>query len=151
MLEFLPQNISIKSGDRVVWKMKESNEPHTVTFPTDLCTDQVPLCDTAGGAPDSPAHPTVIPPTGPFDFACNPGQGPLEIEFGGGNGVSTVSSPATVSDSGVMGSRQLTHSYGVPKNAVLNSWAVKFTGATPGTYTYVCQIHAGMAGTVTVH
>jgi len=151
VLEFLPRNISIKSGDHVVYKMKVSNEPHTVTFPTDLGTDQVPLCNAAGGAPDSPAIPTVIPPAGPQDFGCAPGTGPVEFEFGGGNGVSTVSSPTTVSDSGLMGSRRLADSYGLPQNAVVNKWVVNFTAATPGTYTYVCQIHDGMVGTVTVH
>jgi plastocyanin len=151
VLEFLPQNISIKSGDRVVWKMRESNEPHTVTFPNDIGTDQIPLCETAGGAPDAGAVPVKFPPAGPQDFGCPaPGTGPVEFEFGGGNGVSTVSSPATVSDSGLMGSRRLARSYGLPQDAVLNSWAVKFTAATPGTYTYVCQIHEGMAGTVKV-
>jgi len=151
VLEFLPQNVSIKSGDRVVWRMRESNEPHTVTFPNDLGTDQVPLCNAANGAPDSPAFPVKFPPAGPSDFGCAPGTGPVEFEFGGGNGVSTVSSPATVSDSGLMGSRRLARSYGLPKTAVLTKWTVSFTGATPGTYTYVCQIHEGMAGTVTVH
>jgi plastocyanin len=150
VLEFLPQNLNIKSGDQVVWRVVESNEPHTVTFPTDLGTDQVPLCETAGGG-DVGAFPVVFPPGGPQDFGCPPNTGPVEFEFGGGNGVSSVSSPATVSDSGLLGSRRLAHAYGIPTTAVLTRWTVSFAAATPGTYTYVCQVHDGMAGTITVH
>ena len=151
VLEFLPQNIDVHTGDRVVWRMKESNEPHTVTFPGDLGTDQLALCETAGGAADGAAFPTAFPPAGPQDFGCAPGTGPVEFEFGGGNGVTTVSTTTTQADSGFMGTRRLAHAYGLPSSAVLPRFAVDFTGATPGTYTYVCQIHDGMAGTVTVH
>lgn len=151
VLEFLPRAISIHPGDKVVWRMAESNEPHTVTFPTDIGTDQLPLCEAANGAPDTEAFPVVFPPTGPQDFGCASGTGPVEFEFGGGNGVSTVASPATVSDSGFMGSHGLADSYGLPAGAVLPQWSVSFAAATPGTYTYVCQVHEGMEGTITVH
>jgi len=150
VLEFLPQNITIHPGDRVVWRMTESNEPHTVTFPGDLGTDQLALCEAANGADDTQAFPTVIPPAGPQDFGCAPGSGPVEFEFGGGNGVAAVTDPTTMSDSGFMGSGRLAHSFGLPRTAVATKWAVDFSSAAPGTYTYVCQIHDGMAGTVTV-
>ena len=151
VLEFLPRDISIKTGDQVVFRMTESNEPHTVTFPKDLGTDQIPLCEAANGASDTGAFPVVLPPAGPQDFGCAPNTGPVEFEFDGGNGVSSVTSPATVSDSGFMGSRQLARSFGLPSSAVLTHWKVDFSAAAPGTYTYVCQIHDGMEGTITVH
>jgi len=151
VLEFLPRNVNIKTGDTVVWRMSESNEPHTVTFPNDLGTDQLALCEAAGGAPDGQAFPVVLPPAGPQDFGCAPATGPVEFEFGGGNGVNAVTGPATVADSGFMGSRGLARSFGLPKSAVLTSWKVSFAGAAPGTYTYVCQIHDGMEATITVH
>ncbi len=149
VLEFLPRDLSIKAGDRVVWRPRESNEPHTVTFPTDLGTDQIPLCESPGG--DVGAFPVNFPPAGPQDFGCPTGAGPVEFEFDGGNGVSNVTSPATVSDSGLLGTRRLARSYGLPSSAVLSQWAVTFTSATPGTYTYVCQVHDGMTATITVH
>lgn len=149
VLEFLPRNLSVKSGDRVVWRPMESNEPHTVTFPTDLGTDQVPLCEAAVG--DVGAVPIVFPPTGPQDFGCSPGSGPLEVEFGGGNGVGSVTSPASVSDSGIVGSWRLANAYGLPSTAMLPQWSVSFADAATGTYTYVCQIHDGMEATITVH
>jgi plastocyanin len=149
VLEFLPRNIDVKSGDRVVWRPMESNEPHTVTFPTDLGTDQVPLCESPGG--DVGALPVNFPPAGPQDFGCPPGAGPVEFEFGGGNGVSHVTSPATVSDSGLIGTWRLANAYGLPPTAILGHWTVSFANASSGTYTYVCQVHEGMAATITVH
>ncbi len=96
VLEFLPTNIRIKKGDKVVFRPLEPNEPHTVTFPGELNSDMVPLCE--NGATDTPAIPLVIPPTSPFDFTC--GGPPVEIEFGGGNGVKHVTSPTTISEFG---------------------------------------------------
>jgi plastocyanin len=151
VLEFLPRDVSIKSGDKVMFRMVESNEPHTVTFPHDLETDQLALCEVPGGAPDAQAFPVVFPPGGPQDFGCPPGTGPVEFEFGGGNGVNAVTSPDSVADSGLMGSRRLARSFGLPDSAVLTSYDVSFAGAAAGTYTYVCQIHDGMEATITVH
>ena len=147
ILEMLPRNVTIKAGDTVTWDAKAVNEPHTVTFPTELHTDLVALCE--AGTIDTPATPTVIPPTSPFDFAC--GTGPAnEVETGGGNGVTTVSSPATVSDSGWIMSASELNAFGLPTTAASATWTVRFTGAVAGTYTYLCQIHDGMKGTITI-
>jgi plastocyanin len=147
--EMLPRTVDIHPGDRVVWTSRSVNEPHTVTFPMDLHGDMVALCEGAGG--DVPATPTVIPPTGPGDFSCNGGP-PDEIEFDGGNGVNHVTSPATVSDSGVIGSTAELDGFGLPATAASARWSVTFpTGAAKATYSYVCQIHDGMEGTIVVH
>ncbi len=140
LLEFLPRNVDIRPGDSVFFRPKSPNEPHTVTFPTDFGTEFQPMCE-AG---------SVDIPFGPPAFNCNGGP-PDEVELDGGNGVSLVTSPATVSDSGIIGPRRLASSIGLPQTAVLPTWTVSFAGATPGTYTYVCQIHDGMDATVTVH
>ncbi len=82
-------------------------------------------------------------------------RSPDEVEFGGGNGVSLVTTPGptgTVSDSGIIASHRLATSIGVRSTDILNTWTISLAGAAPGAYTYVCQIHgAMMAGTVTVH
>lgn len=145
--EFLPLHVWIRPGDQVMWKPRAINEPHTVTFPGELFTDLVPLCES--GTTDTPAAPRVTPPTSPLDFTC--GASPLEIEFGGGNGVRHVTSPAAVSDSGLLAPRVLSRALGLPRSATLTSWKVSFAGAAKGTYTLVCQIHQGMAETITVH
>src|SRR5439155_14617090 len=100
VLEMLPRKVTIKPGDRVVWRPLDRFEPHTVTFPMDLHTADVPLCEGSGGK-DTPAIPIVNPPSSPLDFSCN-GHPPDEVEFAPGNGVSRVISPRTVSDSGVV-------------------------------------------------
>ena len=107
----------------------------------------VPLCE--AGLVDIGAFPTVTPPTGPQDFSC--GGPPVEFENGAGNGVRHVTSPSTVADSGVIASDSTTDSLGLPDSAFHTSWSASFRGAVQGTYTYICQIHFGMAGTITVH
>jgi plastocyanin len=138
LLEFLPKAIDIKPGDHVVFVPKSPNEPHTVTFPGDLGTEFEPLCE--AGSTDVPIGPT----------GCNFGP-PDELELDGGNGVWNVTTPTTISDSGIIGPRSLTDGIGLPSTAVLNTWTVSFAGAQPGTYTYVCQIHDGMDATISVH
>jgi plastocyanin len=149
VLDMLPRKVDIKPGDTVVWKALDRNEPHTVTFPGEIHTDAIPMCEGPGGK-DTPAIPTVNPPQSPFDFACA-GHPADEIEFGGGNGVKTVKTPTTVSDSGLVAYPSVLAGFGVPATGALPAWSVKFTGAAKGTYTYVCQIHAGMTGTIVVH
>ena len=146
LLEFFPRNLDAKPGDTVVFTPRSPNEPHTVTFPMDFGTDMINLCE--NGSSDTPF--------GPPDFSCpdNPGQGPDEIEFDGGNGVSLVTQPGlagTVSDSGTIAPPREATSFGIRQSDLLNSWTISLAGATPGTYTYVCQIHDGMDATITVH
>jgi plastocyanin len=148
VLDMLPRKLDIKPGDTVVWKALDVNEPHTVTFPKDINTDAVPMCEGPGGK-DTPAVPTKIPPQSPLDFSCG-GRPADEIEFGGGNGVSKVTSPKTVSDSGLVAAGAVLTGFDVPATGARSTWTVGFTGAKKGTYTYVCQIHDGMEGTIVV-
>lgn len=151
ILEFLPGTLSVHPGDLVLWNSPATNEVHTVTFPGDIHTDQVPLCEDASTGTDTPATPTVVQPTGPADFAC--GTGPAnEIEFAPGNGVRTVASPTDVSDSGLLASAAARAAWGLPASAALSTWTIGVSAtALPGTYTFVCQIHAGMTATLVVH
>ena len=148
VLEMLPRNIHIRKGDSVTWNPLSPNEPHTVTFPGELNTDIVPLCESVDG--DVPAVPNHLPPQGPGDFHCGAQPFPDELEFGGGNGVSTVTSPTTVSDSGIISPAAEPVAFGVPTTVSLRSWTVNFTGAQAGVYHYICQIHSGMEGSITV-
>lgn len=149
VLEFLPLVLGVHPGDTVVWRPKSVNEPHTVTFPGELNSDMLPLCEGKGG--DTPAVPKEVPPNGPFDFSCGSQPFPDEVEFGGGNGVRNLTAPGQISDSGVFATRSERHAFGLPQGSLFSRWSVSFAGATPGTYTYICQIHAGMVGTITVH
>jgi len=149
VLEFLPLVLGVHPGDTVVWRPQSVNEPHTVTFPGELNSDMLPRCEGKGG--DTLAVPKGIPPNGPFDFSCGAQPFPDEVEFGGGNGVRNLTAPGQILDSGVFATRAERHAFGLPQGAFFSRWSVSFVGATPGTYTYICQIHAGMAGTITVH
>jgi plastocyanin len=134
LLEMLPAKIAIAPGDHVLWRASGRNEPHTVTFPKDLGTDTVPICEGPNG--------TDIPCQGPPD----------ELLLAPGNGVSTLTSPTTVSDSGlVYPPIAAVEGFGTRPSAALDRWRVDVApNAALGTYTYVCQIHDGMTGTVDV-
>ncbi len=149
VLDMLPRKLDIKPGDAVIFKAYAVNEPHTVTFPGAIHTDAIPMCEGPNGK-DVPATPTVIPPTGPQDFACD--GGPVhEFAFAPGNGVSRITSPKTVADSGLVATQAEALAFNMPVTTVLTAWTASFKGAKKGTYTYVCQIHDGMTGTVVVH
>lgn len=148
VLDMLPRKVTIRKGDTVVWRPLDRNEPHTVTFPNGFAPPFVPLCEGPGGR-DTPATPTVNPPMSPFDFGCN-GRPADEFEFTGGNGVTAITSPKTASDSGIVAYRTLAAAFDLPATAFRSSWWVRFTGATAGTYTYVCVIHEGMDGSIVV-
>jgi plastocyanin len=148
VLDMLPRTVTIRRGDAVIWRPRDRNEPHTVTFPKDLNSDLIPMCEGPGGK-DTPATPTVVPPTGPFDFGCG-GRPADEFEVTGGNGVNAIKSPTTTSDSGVLAYRTIAAGFNLPASASLSSWRVSFAGAAKGTYTYVCMIHDDMEGTIVV-
>jgi plastocyanin len=143
VLEMLPRNVNIRKGDRVAWRTPEINEPHTVTFPDEQFSDLVAKCEQSGGV-DSDAAPLHFPPQGPFDFGCGtpPAPPPDEIELGGGNGVRSITSPSTISDSGWMQSHAMDTALHLPFDAARSTWSVRFaTTAVPGTYRYMCQLH----------
>ena len=149
VLDMLPRKITIKKGDTVVWRPRDRNEVHTITFPKDQGAGAVPMCEGPGGK-DTRAVPTVNPPKSPFDFGCS-GRPADEFELDGGNGVRTLTSPTAVSDSGVIAHPVVGAGFDIPATAILSSWWVRFTGARAGTYHYVCQIHPGMEGDIVVH
>jgi hypothetical protein len=92
----------------------------------------------------------VLPPTGPQDFACGDNP-PDEIELDGGNGVSRLASPKTLSDSGIISGAGFGPSYGVASNVVLQTWTVTLVPtAKRGVYHFECEIHFGMIGTLIV-
>ncbi|HYM82648.1 MAG TPA: hypothetical protein VEY67_00675, partial [Candidatus Dormibacteraeota bacterium] len=140
ILEFLPTNLNVRRGDRIIWSLPGASEPHTVTFPTELNTDLIPKCE---GAHDTLASPLHMPPQGPTDFTCGGGRPVDEVEFGGGNGVHTLSSPATVADSGFLLNDLEADIFGIPDAATLTHYWVRVAGPA-GSYHYLCQIHGGM-------
>jgi plastocyanin len=64
--------------------------------------------------------------------------------------VSKVTSPKTVSDSGLVAAAAVVQGFDVPATGARTTWTVSFAGAKKGTYSYVCQIHDGMEGSIVV-
>jgi plastocyanin len=147
--EFLPRVLGVHPGDKVFWRPQSVNEIHTVTFPGELNSDLLPMCE--GPTGDTPAVPKELPPNGPFDFSCGAQPFPDEVELGGGNGVRNITAPGQISDSGVFGTRSERAALSLPQGSIFSRWSVSFTGAAKGSYTYICQIHDGMEATITVH
>jgi len=108
-----------------------------------MFSDLVAKCEQAGGV-DTDAVPLHFPPQGPFDFGCGapPAPPPDEIELGGGNGIRSIASPSTISDSGWMQSHALDTALHLPFDAARATWSVRFSStAVSGTYRYMCQVH----------
>jgi plastocyanin len=133
VLEMLPRNVSIHKGDRVAWRTPEINEPHTVTFPMDLGTEIQPKCELPAGVDTDGSAGCGGPP---------PNRGPDEFELDGGNGVRTIASTSTISDSGWLQSHAMSAALHLPFDAARATWSVRFSKtAVPGTYRYMCQLH----------
>jgi plastocyanin len=138
IIEMLPNNVSIKAGDKVTW-VDKGFDIHTVTFPKGTDSNSVdpfqpPVCE-GTGTTDTPA--TSGPPT----FGCSSPAAiemPLDI---GPKGPTAIASVSTVATSGVL----LSALAGAP---LPDRYTFSFPNA--GTFAYQCRIHDNMIGTVAV-
>jgi plastocyanin len=138
VMEMLPNNLSIKAGDKVTW-VDKGFDIHTVTFPKGSGSNSVdpfqpPVCE-GTGTTDTPA--TSGPPT----FGCSSPDAiemPLEI---GPKGPTAIASASTVATSGVL----LSALAGAP---LPDRYTFSFPNA--GTFAYQCRIHDNMIGTIAV-
>jgi plastocyanin len=138
VMEMLPNNVSIKAGDKVTW-VDKGFDIHTVTFPNGAGSNSVdpfqpPVCE-GTGTTDTPA--TAGPPT----FGCtSPEKVEMPIELGP-KGPTAIASTSTVASSGVL----LSSLAGAPL-------ADRFTFSFPnaGTFAYQCRVHDNMIGTIAV-
>jgi plastocyanin len=79
VLEMLPANIPVRSGDKVMWKTTTVRDIHTVTFPYGEGSNSVdpfqPTVCEAAGSTDTPAT------GGPPNFGCSPGtaENPVNV------------------------------------------------------------------------
>jgi plastocyanin len=138
VMEMLPNNVSIKAGDKVTW-VDKGFDIHTVTFPKGEGSNSVdpfqpPVCE-GTGTTDTPA--TSGPPT----FGCSSPAAiemPLEI---GPKGPTAIASVSTAATSGVL----LSSLAGAP---LPDRYTFSFPNA--GTFAYQCRIHDNMIGTIAV-
>ena len=134
LLEMLPQNVHIRTGDKVQWQYTAGDEIHTVTFPEGTGEGEpiVPACE------NSPTDDPFIPPSaGP---PCgDPSKFELHI-FPQPFGATTISDPTTFGSSGLIAA----------PGGLLPSTTPVYTFPNKGTFTYVCHLHDHMVGTLQV-
>jgi plastocyanin len=140
VMEMLPNNVSIKAGDKVTW-VDKGFDIHTVTFPKGSGSDsadpfQSPVCE-GTGTTDTPAP----SPGGPPPFGCDSPQAvELPIDLGP-KGPTAIASTSTVASSGII----LSAAAGAP---LPDRYTFSFPNA--GTFAYMCRVHDNMTGTIAV-
>lgn len=144
-LTFIPESVTVKAGEAVTWTVIG---PHTITFNPPADAMPLRLADSTGvhvnqvalapaGSPGMPAPPEADPnaptpdPNAPTPDPNAPPPPPIVIDGGTWDGTGYHSSGAILS---------------FPPQL----FAYKLAFSEPGTYPYVCTIHPGMTGTVTV-
>jgi len=126
-LRFFPENLKIRAGTTVNFKLGSSREVHTITFGPTAYTGAIEEAFTTA-LPNPKGPPTLL--VNPLaSYPSDPGPLPPYTGANHGNGFEGA---------GILG-----------KGGPLPS-AVKITFTKPGVYHYECTIHTNMDGTVTV-
>jgi plastocyanin len=146
VLEMLPPSIPVHPGDSINWTTmtQEGNEIHTVTFP-DFATISDPATQAALGATEplpslcenGGSADTVSPGGPPPNFGC---ANPAAAETGF---VAQPFGATTIQSGNTVGSSGLISTAGGP---FPNHYS--YTFAKNGTFSFMCQIHPHMFGTV---
>ncbi len=132
LFAFYPSALSVKTGTTVTFRSGSVNEPHNIgigemNYQFDLLT-QIDLF------PNGPADPNQVNPN---------------LLYGSDAAVGGVRTFAGASShgNGFLATNVVWKNSAIP--GIAGETKVKFTA--PGTYTYMCQIHPFMVGTVNVH
>jgi plastocyanin len=129
--EMLPKNVTVHRGDRVNWVTTSQKDPHTVTFPDTGGGPSLvePLSPPYAPPPECEGTPDTAPNTcSNFELPINPAP----------NGVTAITSTATVATSGVI----------APFPPFPNNFTFSFPAT--GSFPYQCRIHDHMNGVITV-
>lgn len=133
LFAFYPSALSVKVGTTVTFRSGSVNEPHNIGI-GDI-NYQIPHLSLIELFPNGPADPNQINPN--LFYGSDPPDGAGVRTFTGaashGNGY--FASPVVWKRATIPG---------IPSET-----KIKFT--TPGTFTYICQIHFNMVGTINVH
>jgi plastocyanin len=124
LLGFYPKNLTVRAGSSVTWHWLGDNEIHTVTIGPDSVLEE--LDEALIGPPPS----FILDPEGALP--TDPPGGPTPVHNPTSHGEGLTGSGVISDNPG-----------GTP-----NTFTATFD--TPGTYHYVCLIHDGMEGWVTV-
>ena len=133
LFAFYPAALSVKVGTTVTFRSGSINEAHNIGI-GDL-NYQVPHLSLIDLFPNGPADPNQVNPNLFYGSDAPDGQG-----------VRTFAG-ATSHGNGYLATNVVWKNAPIP--GLASETKVKFT--TPGTYTYMCQIHFNMIGTINVH
>jgi len=133
VLEMLPKAATVTAGDTVKWVTKTIKEIHTVTFPQGNQPSANPTPSECEGTPDvlQNGPPSGTPCGDASKFETHLSPAPV--------GPTVIPNPVTVASSGLISN---------PPTPFPTGYSFTFPNA--GTYTYQCQIHFSMTGTLTV-
>lgn len=129
--EMLPNTLTIKPGDSVIWVTKTIKDPHTVTFPSgegSVSVDPLPaFCE---------ATPKDTLPSDSGPPCANPAAFEVRL-VPQPQGSSVIQSQNTIGTSGVIGS-----------TADGFSERTEFSFTNAGSFAYMCRIHDHMVGLI---
>ena len=132
LFAFYPSALSVPVGTTVTFRSGSVNEPHNIGIGD--VNYQVPLLNLIDLVPDGPLAPNQVNPNLFYGS-----DAPVA-------GVRTFTGAASHGN-GYMATNVVWKNATIP--GIASETKVKFT--VPGTYTYMCQIHFNMVGTINVH
>ncbi len=132
LFAFYPAALSVKVGTTVTFRSGSVNEPHNIGI-GDI-NYQIPHLALIDLFPNGPADPNQVNPN--LFYGSDPPVAGVR-EFTG----------AAMHGNGYLATNVVEKNSTIP--AIASETKVKFT--SPGTFTYMCQIHFNMIGTVNVH
>ncbi len=133
LFAFYPSALSVKTGTTVTFRSGSVNEPHNIGIGD--FNYQIPHLALIDLFPNGPASPNQVNPNAIY------GSDPADAQ-----GVRTFAG-ATQHGNGYFASPVVWRNSTIP--GIPSETKVKFT--SPGTFSYLCQIHPNMVGTINVH
>jgi plastocyanin len=133
LFAFYPSALSVKVGTTVTFRSGSINEPHNIGI-GDI-NYQIPHLSLIDLVPNGPTDPNQVNPN--LFYGSDPADGA---------GVRTFTGAASHGN-GYFASPVVWRGATIP--GIAKETKIKFTA--PGTFTYMCQIHFNMIGTINVH
>lgn len=133
LFAFYPSALSVKVGTTVTFRSGSVNEPHNIGI-GDI-NYQIPHLSLIDLFPNGPADPNQVNPNLLYGSDAPDGQGVRTFAGAASHGNGYLASNVVWKNATIPG--------------IASETKIKFT--TPGTFTYMCQIHFNMIGTINVH
>lgn len=133
LFAFYPSALSVKVGTTVTFRSGSVNEPHNIGIGD--VNYQIPHLSLIDLVPNGPADPNQVNPNLFYGSDAPDGQGVRTFAGAASHGNGYLASNVVWKNATIPG--------------IASETKIKFTA--PGTFTYMCQIHFNMIGTINVH